>query len=197
MKDKRYWRGAGRCEIAVPLALLLLLAVLVSGTACRRAAQEERGVRLWVRVACNTPVYGIHIEYEVDRASVGGMGVSVDPGMSRAIPDGDTVSLDIPARALPEGSEHVTLCLQVFVITADGTENPLPYLLEWSTERELSYRFTLFGDARSGFEMEPDTAFSVTKSFLPQQDGASLPKQNSRNDGFWCPSLRLFLLNNL
>ena len=195
MKNEHRWRESQTSQNCRAAALLLLLAFLVSGTACHRTVQEELGVRIWIRIACNTPVYGVHVEYEVDRVSVGEMGVSVDAGMSRAIPDGDTVNLDIPARALPEGSEPVTLCLQVFAITADGTENPLPYLLEWSAARETAYRFTLFGDASSGFEMEADGPFCVTKSFIPHTDEASLPKQNSRKDGY--PSLRLFLRESI
>ncbi len=111
-------------------------------------------------------VYGIGMEYSVDRLLLGAQECLSDPAMKRAMGKGEAADFRFEPQDFPEdcGPDDGTFGMAAWVIGADGEEILLNSFVEWEAAWDGTYSFILTGNAQDGYELAPekDEGYTVT-----------------------------------
>lgn len=101
-------------------------------------------------------IYGIVIEYSVERTRLGGQMASCDPEMTKALPkEQHTIKFAEQGFGDPYTLDSGKFGILVVVVIENGEEIPLQYLWEWNAAYGEQYHFTLSGDKENGFVLTP------------------------------------------
>ncbi|MBO5015127.1 MAG: hypothetical protein J6C92_04865 [Bacteroidaceae bacterium] len=134
-------------------AILLLIAIMISTSSCSslRRNQPENQVKIsFVNEAADS-VYGIQIEYLIDRVRIGGMEASNDPEMTEPFERNEKIYCGIPEKMVLEGAETIPFGLLVYVTVEDQRSVPLKFMWEWTAEYNSEYIFILGGSEKDGY----------------------------------------------
>ena len=161
-----------RILAAVALALYV---PLLWGCRAQRPAEPE-GSQFLVSVGNRSTgaLFGLHFEYCVARVNLGGQIVSIDPGMTRPLPEHGRVDASFQARDFPNEAMPPEGRFGIFVsvVRADGGEIPIEYFWEWDAAAGETYRFTLTGSEEQGYTLTPEACgveYTITPwSELPE-----------------------------
>ena len=97
-------------------------------------------------------VYGIVIEYSVDRTRLVGQMASCDPEMINPLPKEEhTIKFAEQGFGEPYTLDSGKFGILIVVVLENGEEIPLQYLWEWNAAYGEQYHFTLSGDKESSF----------------------------------------------
>lgn len=108
-------------------------------------------------------VYGIVIEYSIDRTRLGGQMVSTDPEMSKPLPKVEhTIKFAEQGFGEPYTLDSEKFGILVFVVLETGEEIPLPYLWEWNAAYGEQYHFTLSGNNENRYTLTPTDDIDYT-----------------------------------
>ncbi len=134
-------------------AIFLLVAIMISSSACSSSQrnQPENQVKIsFVNEAADS-VYGIQIEYLVDRVRIGGMEASNDPEMTEPFERNEKIYCGIPEKMILEGAETIPFGMLVYVTVEDQRSVPVKFMWEWTAEYNSEYIFMLGGSEKDGY----------------------------------------------
>ena len=130
---------------------IALLSMLLCITACQTKPQTEVTTDVVISLESDG-VYGIVIEYSVDRTRLGGQMASCDPEMTKPLPKEEhTIKFAEQGFGEPYTLDSGKFGVLVVVVLENGEEIPLQYLWEWDAAYGEQYHFTLTGDKENGF----------------------------------------------
>ena len=134
-------------------AILLLVAIMISSTACSspKRNQPENQVKISFVNEATDSVYGIHIEYLVDRVRIGGMEASNNPEMTEPFERNEKIYCGIPEKMVLEGAETIPFGMLVYVTVEDQRSVPVKFMWEWTAEYNSEYIFILGGSEKEGY----------------------------------------------
>lgn len=134
-------------------AILLLVAIMISSTACSspKRNQPEKQVKISFVNEATDSVYGIQVEYLVDRVRIGGMEASNDSEMTKPFERNEKIYCGIPEKMVLEGAETIPFGMLVYVTVEDQRSVPVKFMWEWTAEYSKEYTFTLSGFQKSGY----------------------------------------------
>ena len=143
------------------ISLALLLLMIISLYACGKQ-NTERTTDVVVSLGSDG-VYGIVIEYSVDRTRLGGQIASCDPEMTKPLPKEEhTIKFAEQGFGESYTLDSGKFGILVVVVLENGEEIPLQYLWEWNAAYGEQYHFTLSGDKESGFVLTPSDDVDCT-----------------------------------
>ncbi len=133
------------------VAILLFIIILMAVTACNTKPQAEVTTDIVISLE-SEGVYGIVIEYSIDRTRLGGQMASRDPEMTKPLPKEEhTIKFAEQGFGEPYTLDSGKFGILVVVVLENGEEIPLQYLWEWDAAYGEQYHFTLTGDKENGF----------------------------------------------
>lgn len=133
------------------LCILSIFLMLTSLFACSNAKGTEKTTDVVISLE-SEGVYGIVIEYSVDRTRLGGQMASRDPEMTKPLPKEEhTIKFAEQGFGEPYTLDSGKFGILVVVVLENGEEVPLQYLWEWDAAYGEQYHFTLTGDKENGF----------------------------------------------
>ena len=111
-------------------------------------------------------MYGIVIEYSVDRPSVCGQMASFDPEMKKPLPKEEhVIKFAEQGFGKPYTLDRGKFGILAVVVLENSEEIPLQYLWEWNAAYGKQYHFTLSGD--KGMDWSTVHAENGVKIILP------------------------------
>lgn len=134
-------------------AIFLLVAIMISTSACSslRRNQPENQVKISFVNEATDSVYGLQIEYLVDRVRIGGIGASRDSDMTVPFERSEKIYCGIPEEMVSEGAETIPFGMLVYVIVEDQRSVPVKFMWEWTAEYNSEYIFILGGSEKEGY----------------------------------------------
>lgn len=137
------------------ISLPLLLLMIISLCACGTKKESERTTDVVISLESDG-VYGIVIEYSIDRTRLGGQMASIDPEMTKPLPKEEhTIKFAEQGFGESYTLNSGKFGILVAVVLEDGEEVPLQYLWEWNAAYGERYHFTLAGNKENGFILTP------------------------------------------
>lgn len=146
------------------LSALLIAILSFSLCACNpQQASNENEVEITFVNNCGDDIYGIQIEYLVDRQRIGGISASVDPDMTKPFEKNDKIYFGAPELDMAEDNSDIPFGMLVYIFLEDGHSVPIKFMLEWTAEYNKEYVFTLSGSEKSGYTIaRAGTDFACT-----------------------------------
>lgn len=130
---------------------IALLSMLLCITACNNKPQAEVTTDVVISLESDG-VYGIVIEYSIDRTRLGGQIASCDPEMTKPLPKEEhTIKFAEQGFGELYTLDNGKFGILVVVVLENGKEIPLQYLWEWDAVYGEKYHFTLTGNKENGF----------------------------------------------
>lgn len=158
-------------------ACLLFFLLLFSFTACQSAENTQdaaQDVQIAIQNQCASDIYGITVEYSVNRTRLGGQSITKNPGTTRKLPSEEKLSFGFSEQDFPVSLTPADGPFGIFVtvLLKNGVEAPLSDFWEWTAVCGETYTFMLSGSPESGFTLTPQTdvpdCIVTPKSALPQ-----------------------------
>lgn len=138
------------------LAALLIAILAFSLCACNpQQTHNENEVKISFVNNSGDDIYGIQIEYLVDRQRIGGISASADPDMTKPFGKNEKIYFGVPELFVAEGNSDIPFGMLVYIFLEDGHSVPIKFMWEWTAEYNTEYTFEV-----SGTE---ETTFSITK----------------------------------
>ena len=138
------------------LSVVLILALMLC--ACHKEPQVQTlsGVKVIVHLEC-TDVYGMEIEYCIDRKSLGVQGAAINPEMSIPINRGEALSFEFIEMDFSSADdlENGMFGIMPEILLKDGESISAEYLWEWNAQFGEEYHFILRGSEDGTFSFEP------------------------------------------
>ena len=136
------------------LAALLAAVLIFSLSACNQKETVANEITVSVVNQCDAEIYGVRIEYFVDRQWLGGILASADPDMTKPFDKGDKMYFGVPKLDVQESSSDVPFGMLVYVYLEDERSIPIRFFWEWSAEYDAEYAFEISGTEETGFSLE-------------------------------------------
>ena len=144
------------------LCILSIFLMLTSLFACSNTKGTEKTTDVVISLE-SEGVYGIVIEYSVDRTRLGGQMASCDPEMTKPLPKEEhTIKFAEQGFGEPYTLDSGKFGILVVVVLENGKEVPLQYLWEWNAAYGEQYHFTLSGNKDNGFVLTPSDDVDCT-----------------------------------
>ncbi len=134
-------------------AILLLVAIMILSSACSSSHRNlpENQVNISFVNEATDSVYGIQIEYLIDRVRIGGIGASRDSDMTVPFERNEKIYCGIPEKMVLEGAETIPFGMLVYVTVEDQHSVPVKFMCEWTAEYNSEYIFILGGSEKDGY----------------------------------------------
>ncbi len=148
-------------------AILLLVAIMILCSACSSSHRNlpENQVKISFVNEATDSVYGMHIEYLIDRVRIGGMEASNDPEMTQPFERNEKIYCGIPEKMVLEGAETIPFGMLVYITVEDQRSVPVKFMWEWTAEYNLEYIFILGGSEKEGYTISNSgSGFACTVS---------------------------------
>lgn len=126
---------------------------LTSGACYRDDARNPQQITISVLLNA-ADVYALSYEYSIGNTPLGGGMITSNPKMTLPLPEGGTVSIDIPKRQLFRHEANGDLCLSFAVTLSDGSEITLPEGWTLPVIYEENHALTLSGSSSEGYEVK-------------------------------------------
>ena len=144
------------------LCVLSIFLMLTSLFACSNKKGTEKTTDVVISLESDG-VYGIVIEYSVNRTRLGGQMASCDLEMTKPLPKEEhTIKFAEQGFGEPYTLDSGKFGILVVVVLENGEEVPLQYLWEWDAVYGEQYHFTLSGDKEGGFILTPSDDVDCT-----------------------------------
>lgn len=148
-------------------AILLLVAIMILSSACSSSHRNlpENQVNISFVNEATDSVYGIQIEYLIDRVRIGGMEASYDPEKTHPFERNEKIYCGIPEKMVLEGAETIPFGMLAYVTVEDQRSVPVKFMWEWTAEYNSEYIFILGGSEQEGYTVASvgtDFACTVT-----------------------------------
>lgn len=146
------------------IAIWLVVILLISVSACSTKQQAEVTTDIVISLE-SEGVYGIVIEYSIDRTRLGGQMTSLDPEMTKPMPKEEhAIKFAEQGFSDPYTLNSGKFGILVVVVLENGEEVPLQYLWEWDAAYGEKYHFTLSGNKEDGFTFASadDVGYTIT-----------------------------------
>lgn len=119
-------------------------------------AENSEYTSVICQIDCEESIYGIHLEYFLDRQPQGGMSI-VNASTDSPLAQGERLHAQFEERDFPspEALGEQTFGIMAFVVLENGSELPVDCFWEWNAECGSEYLFMLSGNSRDGFTLAP------------------------------------------
>lgn len=133
--------------------VLITVVLLFSLSACNQQPSKDNEVTVSIVNNSKDEIYGIRIEYFVDRQWLGGILASADPDMTKPFEKSEKMYFGVPKLNENESSSDIPFGMLVYVYLEDSRNVPIQFMWEWSAEYNTEYTFEVSGTEETVFSL--------------------------------------------